>query len=215
MLKVFIRIRHTAGINHICDTHCRCISKRCSCVKFIISFQITFCNDVEELLTVFLPVIIGELSGNPINLRIQCVSQCRNTKCFFQSFLHRWYIFILHFPQINRTGVSSGSGVRNIKNIFESRLVSAVIQQCDTFRTTFYIAIHFVIPKVIFRTSRSIRSLCMNHQLLMVRIFIKTTGSCQKRSPSLPASSDLTGGIFRHSCIIRCLRCHQHPPIFI
>ena len=68
MLKIFIWVLYTTGVERVCDTDgCR-IFERCSCVKFIITFQITFCNDVEKLPAMLLPVISCKLSGNPINL---------------------------------------------------------------------------------------------------------------------------------------------------
>ena len=68
MLKVFVWVFYTAGVERICNTYGCCIFERCSCVKFIITFQITFRNDVEELSAMLLPVVGCKLSGNPINL---------------------------------------------------------------------------------------------------------------------------------------------------
>ena len=215
MFKILIRIFYTTGIESIRNTDGRCISERYSCVKLIITFQKAFRNDVEKLPAMFFPVVRCQLSCNTIKLRIQTVSLRRNAKSLFQGCLHRWNIFVFHLPEINRPRAFSCSRIRNIEHITQPRIITAVIQQSNTFRAALYIAVHSVIPKVILSTGCGIRTLCMDQQLVGIRILIKATGCCQKRLPSVRTFCNHTSGVFSQCCIIRCLGCHLIPPILI
>ena len=209
MFKVIIRIVYATGIKRISDADSGCVAEGRSDVVFIVTFQITICNDVADLSGIVVPILSRQLSCHFINLSFQRMTNSKNTISLFQCILNRLNVFVLNFPQCHRARVASGSGVGNIKHIAKSRTVATGIQQSDTLRTTLHIAVHFLIPQVILCTGSCIRSLSVNHQLLMVGILIKATCGRQERSPSFTTASDLTGGIFCHSCVIRCLWCHQ------
>ncbi len=209
MFKVIIRIVYATGVKRISDADSGCVAEGRSDVVFIVTFQITICNDVADLSGIVVPILSSQLSRHFINLSFQRMTNSRNTISLFQCILNRLNVFVLNLPQCHWTRVSSGSGIRNIENIAESRTVAPGIQQSDTLGATLHIAVHFLIPQVILCTGSCIRSLSVNHQLLMVGILIKATCGSQKRCPSFTTASDLTGGIFCHSCVIRCLWCHQ------
>jgi hypothetical protein len=104
----------------------------------------------------------------------------RNAKRCFQGVLHWLTVFLLQRPQNDRAGVLPGAGVRYIENIAEPRAVAVGIQQGDALCAAFDIATHSLVPEVILCAGGGIRSLGMDHQLLMVGILVKPAGGSQK-----------------------------------
>lgn len=136
MFKVIIRIVYATGVKRISDADSGCVAEGRSDVVFIVTFQITICNDVADLSGIVVPILSSQLSRHFINLSFQRMTNSRNTISLFQCILNRLNVFVLNLPQCHWTRVSSGSGIRNIENIAESRTVAPGIQQSDTLGAT-------------------------------------------------------------------------------
>ncbi|WP_418430825.1 hypothetical protein [Blautia sp.] len=85
-------------------------------------------------------------------------------------------MFFLHLPQIRPTGMFPFPGIRHIEDIAQPQSVSGIINQGNPFGAAPDIPAHLFIPEVIFRAGGSVRTLGINHHLLMIRVFVKTGG---------------------------------------
>ena len=64
LFKVGIRVVGASGIHTVSDAGCDCPSESHFDVIFIIPFQVTIGNDVEDGLLVVLPILNSQLIGN-------------------------------------------------------------------------------------------------------------------------------------------------------
>ena len=95
----------------------------------------------------------------------------------------------------------TGSGVGNVKDITQARSVPGIIHQSDSLGTAPYITAHLFIPQIVLRTGGGVRSLGIDHQLLMERVLVKAGSSSEKPCPFLPAPRELCCHFVRHLCI--------------
>lgn len=122
----------------------------------------------------------------------------RYTKRLCQRRLHRRFIVVLHLPQVDRTGISPCAGIRHIENIAQSGIVAAAVNEGDPPGTALYIAVHPLIPEVVFRTRCRVRPLGEDHQLILIGIFVQTGGGGQKPCPLANAGIYSAGSVPRH-----------------
>ena len=95
----------------------------------------------------------------------------------------------------------TGSGVGNIKNIAQAGPVPGIVHQSDPFGTAPYIPAHLFIPQIVLCTGGGVRSLGIDHQLLVERVLVKAGSSSEKPCPFLPAAGELGCHLLRHLCI--------------
>ena len=94
-------------------------------------------------------------------------------------------MFFLIFPEIDRTGVLQGSGIRYIEEIAEPVALVCRFQYRNAAGTAFDISMHALIPEVVFRTGGGFRTLCEDHELVIETIFVHARGGREKGSPSI------------------------------
>ena len=109
---------------------------------------------------------------------------------------------LLQLPQPGSAGMFTGSGVGNVKDIAQAGSVPGIVHQRDPLGTAPYIPAHLFIPQIVLRTGGSVRSLGVDHQLLMERVFVKAGSSGEKPCPFLPAPRELCCHLVRHLCIL-------------
>ena len=97
-------------------------------------------------MAVVLPVYVRQMFRCRLDLALQGLSDCRDIIGFFQCLHDRLPVFLLHLPELHRSGALPFSGIRHIKDIAEPGEVAAGIDQSDAFGTALYIAAHPVIP---------------------------------------------------------------------
>ena len=68
----------------------------------------------------------------------------------------------------------------------------------DDLGTAPYITAHLFIPQIVLRTGGGVRSLGIDHQLLMERVLVKAGSSSEKPCPFLPAPRELCCHLVRH-----------------
>ena len=95
----------------------------------------------------------------------------------------------------------TGSGVGNIKDITQARSVPGIVHQSDSLGAAPYIPAHLFIPQIVLRTGGGVRSLGIDHQLLVERVLVKAGSSSEKPCPFLPAPRELRCHLLRHLCI--------------
>ncbi|MFQ7105784.1 MAG: hypothetical protein ACLRQ4_11325 [Neglectibacter timonensis] len=173
MFKIVIGVAAAAGVKCIGDADCGCISEGRSDVVLIILHQKGILNDVDDVLSEVIPILRSQLTGNLLQLGFQAVVSGRYAVGLLQRLHNRLAVLVLHRPQFHRAGVSATAGVSHIENIAQAGLIAVVHNQSNALGTTLDIAAHPLIPEVILGTGRGLRSLLVNHQLLMVGVLVE------------------------------------------
>nr|WP_252205689.1 hypothetical protein [Enterocloster bolteae] len=179
MVEVAFRLQSAAGHQRVSDADGGCCLELYSDVKLIIFLQKG---------TGYLSELSGKvITGNIIGA--------------LQHGLHGIQMALLQLPQPGSAGMFTGSGVGNVKNIAKARSVPGIVHQSDSLGTAPYIAAHLFIPQIVLCTGGGVRSLGIDHQLLMERVLVKAGSSGEKPCPFLPAPRELCCHFVRHLCI--------------
>lgn len=174
MVEVAFRFQPAAGHQGVGDADGGGCLKLYSDVKFIIFLQKGIVNDIEEVPLMLRPVFLCQLSGHIGELFCKVISG--DAVGAFQHGRHGIHVPFLQLPQPWGTGVFTGSGISNIKDIAEPRPVAGIIHQGNALGTAPDIPAHCFIPQFIFSAGGGIRALGVDHQLLMERVLVKTGG---------------------------------------
>ena len=175
-------------------------------VIFIIFLQEGTVNDIEEVLPVFLPILICQLMGNIRELLGQIIAA--DPVALLQHSRYGIHVPFFQGPQPGGAGMFTGPCVGNIKHIPQAGPVPGIVHQGNAFGAAPHIAPHFLIPQVVLRAGGSVRALGVNHQLLMERVFVKTGGGGKKSRPFLPAAGELPCRMVRHLRVHFCFGWH-------
>ena len=199
VVEVAFRLQSAAGHQSVSDADGGCCLKLHSDVILIIFLQKGTVNDIEEVLLMLRPVFLsqfsgylGELSGKVITIDIIGA---------LQHGLHGIQMALLQLPQPGCAGMFTGSGVGNVKDIAQAGPVPGIVHQSDPLGTAPYISAHLFIPQIVLCTGGGVRSLGVNHQLLMERVLVKAGSSGEKPCPFLPAPRELRCHLVCHLCI--------------
>ena len=199
VVEVAFWFQSTAGHQSISDTDGGCCLELYSDVKLIIFLQKGTVNDIEEVLLMLRPVFLGQFSGYLRELSGKVITG--NIIGALQHGLHGIQMALLQLPQPGSSGMFTGSGIGNVKDITQARSVPGIVHQSDPFGTAPYIPAHLFIPQIVLRTGGGVRSLGVDHQLLMERVLVKSGCRSKEPCPFLPASSELRCHLVRHLCI--------------
>ena len=208
MFKVVFRLQTAAQHQRIADTDLGGIPEGHSYVEFIILFQKRILKDAEDIPAVVLPVFPRQLRSHCLQL-IGKVFACRNAIVFLQHGRHGRNMLLTQFPQVQASGIGPGTGVRNIKHIAQSLAVAAGIDKRDALGTAPHIPAHRIVPDVELRTGGGVRALGMDHDLLVIRVFVQPRRGGEEGLPALQASSQLPLRFFRHSSVLLQFACHR------
>ena len=199
VVEVAFRLQSAAGHQSVSDADGGGCLKLHSDVILIIFLQKGTVNDIEEVLLMLRPVFLsqfsgylGELSGKVITIDIIGA---------LQHGLHGIQMALLQLPQPGCAGMFTGSGVGNVKDIAQAGPVPGIVHQSDPLGTAPYISAHLFIPQIVLCTGGGVRSLGVNHQLLMERVLVKAGSSGEKPCPFLPAPRELRCHLVCHLCI--------------
>ena len=199
MGKIAFRLQSAAGHQGVGNADGGGCLELHSDVKLIIFLQKGTVNDIEEVLLMLRPVFLSQFSGYLGELSGKVITG--NIIGALKHGLHRIQMALLQLPQPGSAGMFTGSGVRNIKNIAQARSVPGIVHQSNPFGTAPYIPAHLFIPQIVLRTGDGVRSLGIDHQLLMERVLVKAGSSSEKPCPFLPAPRELRCHLLRHLCI--------------
>ncbi|WP_255575524.1 hypothetical protein [Caproiciproducens faecalis] len=199
MLKVFVGFQPAAGQNRVGDADRGGASELCSDVELIIFLQKATVNDVKNVVLMLLPIFVCQLSGNLLQLvgktffagnGILPFQRCRNRVLMFRAIL----------PKIRTAGILTVSCVGNIKDVPDSRLVTGCVDERNPFSSAPDIPAHFFVPDFITGAGRSVGALGIDHELLMVRVFVEPRGGFQKIRPAFVTGGDLRRRAVGHLC---------------
>ena len=123
-------------------------------------------------------------------------------------------VFLVYRPHKRRTGIFSHPRIGSIKDIMITRHVAHHIQQRDALCAAPDIPPHRLIPDFIAGAGGCVRTLCINHQLVVKAIFIYVGSRRQKRAPIFPIGGDLPHGLLGKLHIIFQF-CHLIAPAFL
>ena len=199
VVEVAFRLQSTAGHQSVSDADGGGCLELHSDVILIIFLQKGTVNDIEEVLLMLRPVFLGQFSGYLRELSGKVITG--NIIGALQHGLHGIQMALLQLPQPGSAGMFTGSGVGNVKDITQARSVPGIIHQSDSLGTAPYIPTHLFIPQIVLCTGGGIRSLGIDHQLLMERVLVKAGSSSEKPCPFLPAPRELCCHFVRHLCI--------------
>uniref|UniRef100_UPI0036F1B359 hypothetical protein n=1 Tax=Enterocloster aldenensis TaxID=358742 RepID=UPI0036F1B359 len=199
MVEVAFRLQSTAGHQSVSDADGGGCLELHSDVILIIFLQKGTVNDIEEVLLMLRPVFLGQFSGYLRELSGKIITG--NIIGALQHGLHGIQMALLQLPQPGSSGMFTGSGIGNVKDITQARSVPGIVHQSDPFGTAPYIPTHLFIPQIVLRTGGGVRSLGVDHQLLMERVLVKAGSSGEKPCPFLPAPRELRCHLVRHLCI--------------
>ncbi len=199
VVEVAFRFQSTAGHQSISDTDGGCCLELYSDVKLIIFLQKGTVNDIEEVLLMLRPVFLSQFSGYLGELSGKVITG--NIIGALKHGLHRIQMALLQLPQPGSAGMFTGSGVGNIKNIAQAGPVPGIVHQSNSLGAAPYIPAHLFIPQIVLCTGGGVRTLGVDHQLLMERVLVKAGSSGEKPCPFLPAPRELRCHLLRHLCI--------------
>jgi hypothetical protein len=191
MLKVFIGVEAAAGQNCVGDADSCGASELSSDVELIIFLQKAAVNSVKNVVLMFLPIFVRQLSGDLLQLvgktfftgnLILPFQRCRNRVLMLRAVL----------PKVRTAGIVPTSRVGNIKDVPDSRPVAGSVDERDPPASAPDIPAHFFVPDLITGAGRRIGPLGENHELFVIRIFVEPRSGFQKIHPAF-----MTGGNLR------------------
>ncbi|MCU6784826.1 hypothetical protein OCV46_12950 [Anthropogastromicrobium aceti] len=199
VVEVAFRLQSAAGHQSVSDADGGCCLELHSDVILIIFFQKGTVNDIEEVLLMLRPVFLSQFSGYLGELSGKVITG--NIIGALKHGLHRIQMALLQLPQPGSAGMFTGSGVGNIKNIAQAGPVPGIVHQSNSLGAAPYIPAHLFIPQIVLCTGGGVRTLGVDHQLLMERVLVKAGSSGEKPCPFLPAPRKLRCYLLRHLCI--------------
>lgn len=160
-----------AAEEHILNARRRRISESQFEVEFIISHQKRSVNDVAQLVLMLLPVIHRFLHGDFFELsRKPAIGG--NLIFFFQHRTDSRAVFLVYRPYKRRTGIFAHPRIGSIKDVMIARRIARHIQQRNALCAAPNIPPHRLIPDFIAGAGGRVRTLCINHQLVVKAIFV-------------------------------------------
>ena len=132
MFKIAVRVICAAAVQAVGNAGRRSSPECHPGFKLMITGQVAFLNDVENLPAVVVPVIRREPFRRRIDHGFQRLPFPGDLKSLFQSFHDRLPVFLLHRPELHWPGIPPFPCVRYIKNVPQPRPVPAGINQGDS-----------------------------------------------------------------------------------
>ncbi|MCH3972818.1 MAG: hypothetical protein LKE53_08685 [Oscillospiraceae bacterium] len=145
--------------------------------------------------------LIGKalFAGNPIFL----LQRRRNCVLMLRAIL----------PKVRPAGILPAARIGNIKDVPNSRPVAGSVDEGDSLAAAPDITAHFFVPKLISGAGRRVGALGVDHELLMVWVFIEPRGGFQKIRPALVTGGDLRCRMVGHLCqSLHITRHSENPP---
>ena len=210
MAELLIRFQPAAGHEGVGGAYAGCLPEGRAYVVFIVLCQVRTVNDVKYFPLMFLPIGCCLLRGNSIQqIRQGIVFQA---VFFLQHGMNSIRIAFIQLPKEKAAGVFPAARVRHVKYIMNPGNISGGIHQGNSLGAAPHIPAHGVVPQIEARTGRGVRPLGVDHQLLMVRVFVKAGGCPQKGSPILVAARNLPRSILGHLRVGQCFIRHPISP---
>ncbi|MCI1991107.1 MAG: hypothetical protein LKJ59_07210 [Oscillospiraceae bacterium] len=137
-----------------------------------------------------LPIFVRQLSGDLLQL-IGKAFFTGNLIFPFQYRRNRVPMLRAVLPKVRTAGIVPTASVGDIKDVPDSRPVAGDVDEGDPLAAASDISAHFFIPKLIPGAGRRVRALGENHELFVIRIFVKPRGGFEKIRPAFMTGGDL------------------------
>ena len=194
VLKVLLRIKSAARHERVGDAGSGRFSERGPNVKFIVLLKERSVNDTEDVTLVLLPVIRSRLLRDVFDLMHKAVIG-RNTEARCQRLRDRLLMARLQLPQVWIARGCAPAGVRNVKHIADIHPTARHRKKRDSLRTAPHISVHRIVPQLIACAGSRLRALCVDHQLILIIVFVQPGGRFKKARPVLIAARQASGGL--------------------
>ena len=169
MDKAFVGIAPAAGQQSVFGADGGGLPEGNSDVEFIVPFQIAPVNDAENFLAVIQPLIHHQLLNSDMNLFFQTPGDVVSV---LQRTAGGFFVLFRKLPLRERAGCRPRARVRNVEHIAEFGFVPGNIQQGDSFGAPANIAAHPVVPDPVVRAGGRLRTLGIDHELLLIRVLV-------------------------------------------
>lgn len=160
-----------------------------------------------------LPIFVCQLSGDLLQL-VGKAFFAGNLILQFQCRRNRVLMLRPVLPKERAAGIVPAACVGDIKDVPDSRPVAGGVDERDSLAAAPDVPVHFFIPKLISGTGRSVGALGIDHELLVIRIFVKLRGGFQKIRPTFVTGGDLRRRVVGHLCQSRYRAWHIESPPF-
>lgn len=192
--QIPLRLQPAPGQESVGDTHAGGAAERCPDVERIILLQKGTVNDGKDLPLVLRPVVCRQLLRQLLQLVREGLRPI-HAKGVLQSLPYRRIVLGLELPEIGAAGLFSATCVRDIKHVTQPQLPAAAVYQGNALGPLANVPAHPLIPEVILGAGGGLRALGIDHQLLMVGVFIEPGSGGEKGRPRPVAAGDLPGGL--------------------
>ena len=169
-------------------------------VFFIIIRNIGTVNVAEDVLLVLRPVVICQPVGDFFD-EVRKIVSGTDTEPVSQGICYGLLMLLPELEQIGCAAVGTDAGIADIEHILDFRVISGGINKGDATSATLDIPPHLIVPDFVAGAGCGIRSLGIDHKLLMVRILIKPCHGLQERSPVFMAQNQTSSGLVCHFTI--------------
>ena len=172
MPEVFIRVQTTAGQQGIGDADSGGAAECRAGVKRIIPLQERAVNDTEDIRLIAVPIFLCQPGCDVFQLRREAIP-AGDLKAALQRRTHHLAMLWPVLPEVGIQAVVHTARVRYIKHISQYRSALAGVDQRDALGPPAHIAAHGLVPQVVLGAGRGVRALLVDHELLVVGIFLK------------------------------------------
>ena len=132
---------------------------------------------------IFFPILRCRLHRQQLQVIFEGTDVTGNIVSLFQRLTNYLLMLRTHFPNVWRSGIGTGSGIRNIEQIPQARLIPAVVDHGNADGFFLDISVHFFNPDFDTCHRRGIRALNVNAKLLIIVIFVETSCELKKVRP--------------------------------
>ncbi len=211
MLKVLIRLKTTPRHEHVGDAGSGGFSKRRPNVEFIVLLKERTVNDTEDVALMLLPVVRSCFLRDVFDLMHKTVIGCY-TKARCQCLQYLLLMTRFNMPQIRIARGFTAAGICNVKYIANTHLTARHRKKRDSLRTALHISMHSIVPQLITRAGSRLRALRVDHQLILIIIFVQPGGRFKKARPALIAPCQASGGLLSKPQVFLSSVRHILPP---
>ena len=141
-------------------------------VFFIIIRNIGTVNVAEDVLLVLRPVVICQPVGDFFD-EVRKIISGTDTEPVSQGICYGLLMLRPKLEQIRCAAIGTDTGIADIKNILDFRIISVGVNEDDAPPATLDITPHLIVPDFVAGAGCGIRTLGVDHKLLMVRILVE------------------------------------------
>ena len=188
-MEMLVGIQIAAAEDNVGGADCCCCEKVCLDCVIIILVEGGSSKDGVDLLLMLQPIGRGDFSGDLFELICQAGTRF-GVKGVLQHFCNHALVLWGIVPEIRGARFGAAFGIQDIKDISDMPLTVGLIQEDNTMRTFFDVSVHDIVPNIVVGNGNSRGVLCIDQDLIQIRVFIQSRGHCQIINPFLVAAGN-------------------------